>query len=131
MGAFETSLPIRMDFEAMLAYLLLPPAGGVFLLLVEHKSDYVRYVNATLFGHLSLTLVILIDIAQLSRLAVKYALYCHVCKSSNLFRLSLKCAHTFLDHSSLIRMVKLSVMVSAPMRFGYDWLFEHACLSRR
>ncbi|KAB8068126.1 hypothetical protein BDV29DRAFT_74668 [Aspergillus leporis] len=43
MGAFETSLPIRMDFEAMLAYLLLPPAGGVFLLLVEHKSDYVRF----------------------------------------------------------------------------------------
>jgi uncharacterized membrane protein len=31
-----------MDFEAMLAYVLLPPAGGVFLLLVEHKSDYVR-----------------------------------------------------------------------------------------
>ena len=44
MGVFETSLPIRMEFEAMLAYLLLPPAGGVFLLLVEHKSDYVRYV---------------------------------------------------------------------------------------
>lgn len=44
LGAFETSLPIRMDIEAMLAYLLLPPAGGVFLLLMEHKSDYVRYV---------------------------------------------------------------------------------------
>ena len=29
----------------MLAYLLLPPAGGVFLLVVEHKSDYVRYVE--------------------------------------------------------------------------------------
>jgi hypothetical protein len=43
LGAFETSLPIRMDYEAMLAYLLLPPAGGVFLLLFEHKSDYVRY----------------------------------------------------------------------------------------
>ena len=45
LGAFETSLPMRMDYEAMLAYLLLPPAGGVFLLLVEHKSDYVRYVG--------------------------------------------------------------------------------------
>ena len=33
---------MRMDYEAMLAYLLLPPAGGVFLLLMEHKSDYVR-----------------------------------------------------------------------------------------
>ncbi|KAI9717259.1 MAG: hypothetical protein M1812_004786 [Candelaria pacifica] len=39
---FETSLPLRLDYEAMLAYLVLPPAGGVFLLLFEHKSDYVR-----------------------------------------------------------------------------------------
>lgn len=43
LGAFDTSLPIRIDYEAMLAYLLLPPAGGVLLLLLEHKSDYVRY----------------------------------------------------------------------------------------
>jgi hypothetical protein len=43
LNAFETSLPMRLDYEAMLAYLLLPPAGGVFLLLMEHKSDYVRY----------------------------------------------------------------------------------------
>ncbi len=42
---FETSLPIRLDYEAMLAYLLLPPAGGFFLLVMEHKSDYVRYVE--------------------------------------------------------------------------------------
>jgi hypothetical protein len=40
---FETSLPIRLDYEACLAYLLLPPAGGVLLLVLEHKSDYVRY----------------------------------------------------------------------------------------
>ena len=39
---FETSLPIRLDYEACLAYLLLPPTGGVLLLLLEHKSDYVR-----------------------------------------------------------------------------------------
>ncbi|EED19541.1 UPF0132 domain protein [Talaromyces stipitatus ATCC 10500] len=43
LDAFETSLPLRVDYEAMLAYLLLPPAGGVFLLLFEHKSDYVRF----------------------------------------------------------------------------------------
>lgn len=42
MSEFETSLPIRMDFEACLAYLLLPPAGGVLLLIMERKSDYVR-----------------------------------------------------------------------------------------
>lgn len=40
---FETSL-MRLDYEAMLAYLLLPPAGSVFLLIVEHRNDYVRYV---------------------------------------------------------------------------------------
>jgi uncharacterized membrane protein len=34
---------MRLDYEACLAYLLLPPAGGVFLLVVERKSDYVRY----------------------------------------------------------------------------------------
>lgn len=44
MNLFETSLPLRLDYEAMLAYLLLPPAGGVFLLVMERKSDYVRYV---------------------------------------------------------------------------------------
>lgn len=55
---FETSLPLRLDYEAMLAYLLLPPAGGVLLLVLEHKSDYVRYVETTptpsltgTFGH--------------------------------------------------------------------------------
>lgn len=45
LGIFETSLPIRMDIEAMLAYLLFPPAGSALLLLMEHKSDYVRYVK--------------------------------------------------------------------------------------
>lgn len=41
--AFQTSLPLRLDYEAMLAYILLPPAGPVLLLMTEHKSDYVRY----------------------------------------------------------------------------------------
>lgn len=41
--AFQTSLPIRLDYEAMGAYLLLPPVGGVLLLILEHKSDYVRF----------------------------------------------------------------------------------------
>jgi hypothetical protein len=40
---FETRLGIRMDYEACLAYLLLPPAGGALLLVLEHRSDYVRY----------------------------------------------------------------------------------------
>jgi len=28
-----------------MAYVLLPPAGGVLLLILEHKSDYVRYFH--------------------------------------------------------------------------------------
>lgn len=44
LNEFETSLSMRIDYEACLAYLLLPPAGSVFLLLIEQKSDYVRYV---------------------------------------------------------------------------------------
>jgi len=27
-----------------MAYVLLPPAGGVLLLITEHKSDFVRFV---------------------------------------------------------------------------------------
>lgn len=41
---FETSLGMRMEVEAALAYLLVPPVGGVALLVFEHKSDYVRLV---------------------------------------------------------------------------------------
>ena len=43
MDVFETRLGLRMDVEACLAYLALPPVGGVVLLILEHKSDYVRY----------------------------------------------------------------------------------------
>lgn len=40
---FETRLGWRMDFEACAAYVLLPPAGAVLLLVLEHRSDYVRF----------------------------------------------------------------------------------------
>jgi hypothetical protein len=39
---YETSLGLRLDWEACLAYLALPPAGAVVLLMFEHRSDYVR-----------------------------------------------------------------------------------------
>lgn len=42
-SVFETSLGMPLRLEACLAYLLLPPAGGVVLLLFEQKSDYVRF----------------------------------------------------------------------------------------
>ncbi|KAF1813086.1 hypothetical protein P152DRAFT_396259 [Eremomyces bilateralis CBS 781.70] len=40
---FATKLGLRMDIEACLAYLLLPPAGPVMLLVFESWSDYVRF----------------------------------------------------------------------------------------
>jgi uncharacterized membrane protein len=40
---YETSLGIRLDWEACLCYLALPPAGAVVLLMFEHRSDYVRF----------------------------------------------------------------------------------------
>jgi hypothetical protein len=42
---YETSLGIRLDWEACIAYLGLPPAGAVLLLMLEHRSDYVRYFH--------------------------------------------------------------------------------------
>lgn len=39
---FETSLGLRLDYEACLAYLALPPLGAIILLILERKSDYVR-----------------------------------------------------------------------------------------
>lgn len=60
-SVFETSLGISLRLEACLAYLLLPPAGGVVLLLFEHKSDYVRFhawQSAMLFSALFLLHVV-------------------------------------------------------------------------
>lgn len=39
---FDTSLGIRLDYEACLAYILLPPLGAIILLILERNSDYVR-----------------------------------------------------------------------------------------
>ncbi|KAL1899531.1 hypothetical protein Sste5346_002932 [Sporothrix stenoceras] len=40
---FDTSLGLRLDYEACMAYLLLPPLGSILLLVLERKSDYVRF----------------------------------------------------------------------------------------
>ena len=40
---FATSLGIRLDYEAALAYLALPPLGAILLLILERNSDYVRF----------------------------------------------------------------------------------------
>ncbi|TFB02629.1 hypothetical protein CCMA1212_005424 [Trichoderma ghanense] len=40
---FDTSLGVRLDYEACLAYLAFPPVGAVILLILERNSDYVRF----------------------------------------------------------------------------------------
>ncbi|KAF3345439.1 hypothetical protein HYQ45_018055 [Verticillium longisporum] len=40
---FDTSLGIRLDYEASAAYLALPPLGAILLLIGERNSDYVRF----------------------------------------------------------------------------------------
>lgn len=60
-SVFETSLGLPLNIEAMLAYLVLPPCGGVVLLLFEHKSDYVRFhawQSALLFSMMFLVHII-------------------------------------------------------------------------
>lgn len=48
---FDTSLGLRLDYEACLAYLAFPPLGAIALLILERNSDYVRYeCSQTLFG---------------------------------------------------------------------------------
>jgi hypothetical protein len=39
---FDTSLGLRLDYEACLAYVALPPLGAIILLIFERNSDYVR-----------------------------------------------------------------------------------------
>ena len=39
---FDTSLGLRLDYEASLAYLAFPPLGAIVLLILEKNSDYVR-----------------------------------------------------------------------------------------
>ncbi|KAI1437243.1 hypothetical protein GGR50DRAFT_646870 [Xylaria sp. CBS 124048] len=40
---FDTSLGVRLDYEAVLAYCGFPPLGAIILLILERKSDYVRF----------------------------------------------------------------------------------------
>ena len=107
LAAFNTSLPIRMDIEAMLAYLLLPPAGGVFLLLVEHDSDYVRFhawQSAMLFTALFVSVVLRVGVEPLS----------NICAGNS-------------SHSLIF---ELPILDSICLRPRFNCLPELACLSR-
>ncbi|RMD44810.1 hypothetical protein DV735_g265, partial [Chaetothyriales sp. CBS 134920] len=87
--AFQTSLPLRMDFEAMLAYLALPPIGGVALLILEHNSDYVRFhawQSSMLFSALLLLHLVLSWSRILSWLLFGIDLYLIVLLSMRAYR---------------------------------------------
>ncbi|RDA87440.1 hypothetical protein CP532_2829 [Ophiocordyceps camponoti-leonardi (nom. inval.)] len=43
LSEFDTSLGLRLDYEACLAYIALPPLGAIVLLILERNSDYVRF----------------------------------------------------------------------------------------
>lgn len=43
---WDTSLGLRLDYEACLAYLAFPPIGAIILLILERNSDFVRSVYA-------------------------------------------------------------------------------------
>jgi len=40
---YETRLPLRIDIEAIMCYVALPPVGAVLLLVLETQNDYVRF----------------------------------------------------------------------------------------
>lgn len=52
---FDTSLGLRLEYEACLAYLAFPPLGAIILLILERNSDFVRYALRVL--HLDKVLV--------------------------------------------------------------------------
>ena len=76
---FSTSIGVRMDYAACLAYLVLPPAGPVALLIFEHRSDYVRYVWGVgkTRGDMDVWMGGLISV-QVSCVAVEYAVCVYV-----------------------------------------------------
>ena len=103
---FETSLPLRLDYEAMLAYLLLPPAGGVFLLVVEHKSDYVRYVKFEEGGALGTCLL-------WARVALEEELYAAASLLSRLPSLFAFCIHILTKDLSRFHAWQSSLLFAA------------------
>ena len=83
---FATSLGVRLDYEAALAYLALPPLGAILLLILERNSDYVRFhawqssllFTAILIAHLVLSgspflswLLFFADLALMAWLAAR------------------------------------------------------------
>jgi hypothetical protein len=125
--AFQTSLPLRLDYEAMLAYILLPPAGPVLLLLLEHKSDYVRYGctnNMAALDAVMLTSSSADSTPGNQACSLLASLWVH-----DLFTAFAVLANLHLDCSPRFLMVSSSVMDLVRRRSSIDWLSSFACVS--
>ena len=125
--AFQTSLPLRLDYEAMLAYMLLPPAGPVLLLLLEHKSDYVRY--GCIGDMAALDAVMLTSSSADSTpgnqaCSLLASLWAH-----DPFTAATVLTNLLLDCSPHFLMVSSSVMDLVCRRSRNDWLSSFACVS--
>ncbi|KAI4109383.1 MAG: hypothetical protein L6R37_000540 [Teloschistes peruensis] len=121
MDLFTTSLPLRLDHEACLAYLCLPPAGGVALLILEHKSDYVRSAAFTPFprppAHFFGTLV-----------EVRSAL--KVSGKTQVPRLAIESGvHGAVYRAPCVFVVEGVVVDAAGGEFGAHCFFDRACVS--
>ncbi|KAK9381777.1 uncharacterized protein V2V93DRAFT_390832 [Kockiozyma suomiensis] len=96
---YETSMPLRLDWECVIAYLALPPVGSVILLIFETKNDFVRFHGwqaSLLFTPLFIVYIILSFSTVLSYIilaiyivAALYLSYRVYRDSSNLERLEL------------------------------------------
>ncbi|KAK9365977.1 hypothetical protein V1509DRAFT_631252 [Lipomyces kononenkoae] len=79
---YETSIPIRLEYESVIAYAALPPVGSVALLIFETKNDYIRFHSwqaSLLFTPLFILFIILSFSTVLSYLVlavyIVFALY--------------------------------------------------------
>ncbi|TEY49960.1 hypothetical protein BOTCAL_0280g00040 [Botryotinia calthae] len=119
---FETSLPLRLDYEACLAYLLLPPAGGVLLLVLERKSDYVRF-----HAWQSALLFTAMFVVHLMFSWSKFSLVCsETCKNFSRD----KSISYGLSVGINVRLRPIYVMVIAPRRHQFDSVANQESISR-
>lgn len=96
---FDTSLGLRLDYEASLAYLAFPPIGAVILLILERNSDYVRYGSL-----ISYTTYSIEPSQRLLRLIYFYMYRFHAWQSALLFT-ALMVFHLLLSWSPFLSWI--------------------------
>ncbi|KAK9451774.1 uncharacterized protein V1518DRAFT_409519 [Limtongia smithiae] len=107
---YETNLPIRLDWECVIAYLALPPVGSAALLIFETKNDFVRFhawQAALFFSPLFLLYIILSISTVISYIILAVYIISALYLSYRVFR----------DSSTLVRL-ELPVIG----RLASDWV---------